>query len=83
MRDPGSARITQRWHEEILDAIRAHDAEATRKLMQDHLLDFERRIRAYLQSQDGDGHRPRRTPPAGSAKKKIGRTTGRGRANGA
>ena len=55
MRDPSSAQVTQKWHEDILDAIRQHDAEATRKLMQDHLLDFERRIRAYLQSQGDAG----------------------------
>lgn len=52
MRDPSSARVTQKWHEDILDAIRAHDPEATRKLMQDHLLEFEGRIRAYLQAKD-------------------------------
>jgi DNA-binding FadR family transcriptional regulator len=64
MRDPSSARVTQTWHEEIVEAIRARDAEGARTLMQDHLLDFERRIRAYLQSKDGDGHRPKRALPA-------------------
>lgn len=65
MRDPASARITQEWHEEILEAIRAHDAEAARKLMQDHLLDFERRIRAYLQSKEAGAEAkvPRALPP--------------------
>lgn len=63
MRDPSSARVTQKWHEDILDAIRAHDADATRKLMQDHLLDFERRIRAYLQSQESAGHATAKIPP--------------------
>lgn len=64
MRDPDSARVTQQWHEEILEAIRARDSEGTRKLMQDHLVDFERRIRAYLQSADGagDGHVARAVP---------------------
>jgi GntR family transcriptional repressor for pyruvate dehydrogenase complex len=70
MRDPSSARVTQKWHEDILDAIRAHDADATRKLMQDHLLDFERRIRAYLQEHEGEAQakakqaaaRPERVP---------------------
>ncbi len=50
MRDVRSARVTQKWHEEILEAIRARDADATRTLMQDHLQDFEKRIRLYLQS---------------------------------
>ncbi len=52
MRDIRSARVTQKWHEEIVEAIRARDPDATRKLMQDHLLDFEKRIREYLQSKD-------------------------------
>jgi DNA-binding FadR family transcriptional regulator len=65
MRDPGSARITQKWHEDILDAIRTHDPEATRGLMQEHLLDFERRIRAYLQSKEGGDVRAKaKVPPA-------------------
>jgi DNA-binding FadR family transcriptional regulator len=63
MRDPSSARITQKWHEDIFDAIRAHDPEATRKLMNDHLLDFEKRIRAYLASQEGDGRAKAPVPP--------------------
>jgi GntR family transcriptional regulator, transcriptional repressor for pyruvate dehydrogenase complex len=52
MRDVRSARVTQQWHEEIMEAIRAHDPDASRKLMQDHLQDFEKRIRAYLQSKE-------------------------------
>ena len=63
MRDPSSARETQKWHEDILDAIRAHDPDATRKLMQDHLIDFERRIRAYLQSKESEGHAKAKIPP--------------------
>jgi len=55
MRDVNSARVTQKWHEEIFEAIRARDAEGARKLMNDHLLDFEKRIRAYLQSKDDGG----------------------------
>lgn len=52
MRDVRSARATQRAHEEILDAIRAHDGEATRRLMLDHMRDFEKRLRSYLRSQE-------------------------------
>jgi len=63
MRDPSSARETQKWHEDILDAIRAHDPDATRKLMQDHLIDFERRIRAYLQTKESEGHAKAKIPP--------------------
>ena len=67
MRDPSSARETQNWHDEILDAIRAHDPDATRKLMQDHLLDFERRIRAYLQSKESAATAPAPTPEVAPA----------------
>jgi DNA-binding FadR family transcriptional regulator len=63
MRDPSSARVTQKWHEDILDAISAHDADATRKLMNDHLLDFEKRIRSYLQTKEGDGRTATPVPP--------------------
>jgi DNA-binding FadR family transcriptional regulator len=62
MRDPSSARETQKWHEDILDAIRQHDPDATRALMQEHLLDFERRIRTYLQTHEGDGWTASKTP---------------------
>lgn len=63
MRDVRSARATQKAHEEILEALRARDGEAARKLMLEHLRDFEKRLRRYLQSKDGasDG-RPRRRP---------------------
>lgn len=52
MRDVSSSRITQKWHEDILEAIRAHDAEGTRELMEEHLRDFERRIRNYLRNKE-------------------------------
>src|SRR5262249_51333371 len=64
MRDPSSAAETQKWHEDILDAIRHRDGEATRNLMQEHLLDFERRIRAYLQSHEGEARASTRPPLA-------------------
>lgn len=52
MRDVRSARATQKAHEEILEAIQAHDADAARKLMLAHLQDFEKRLRRWLQTQD-------------------------------
>jgi GntR family transcriptional repressor for pyruvate dehydrogenase complex len=60
MRDVRSARTTQRAHEEILDAVRAHDPEAARELMLVHLEDFEKRVRSWLQGRAGDSRtRPR------------------------
>lgn len=81
MRDVSSARVTQKWHEDILEAIRAHDPDATRKLMQDHLLDFEKRIRSYLQSQGGagDGRARGKVPPRAA---RIDRVAGARRGNG-
>lgn len=66
MRGYRAASVTQKWHEDIVEAIRARDPDATRELMRDHLLDFEKRIREYLQSADApaDG-RPKLTVPAG------------------
>ena len=63
MRDVRSARATQKAHEEILEALRARDGSAAGKLMLEHLQDFEKRLRRYLQSKDGasDG-RARRRP---------------------
>jgi DNA-binding FadR family transcriptional regulator len=68
MRDPSSAAETQKWHEDILDAIRQHDAAAARDLMQEHLLDFERRIRAFLQSRESDVKAKGATPPPALAR---------------
>jgi len=67
MRDVRSAKTTQKAHEEILDAIRAHDPEAARKLMLEHLRDFEKRLRRWLATQEQTAivsrarHRPART----------------------
>jgi len=52
MRDVRSAKATQKAHEEILDAIRSHDPEAARKLMLEHLVDFEKRLRRWLATQE-------------------------------
>ena len=67
MRDVRSAKTTQKAHEEILDAIRSHDPEAARKLMLEHLRDFEKRLRRWLATQEQTTivtrarHRPART----------------------
>jgi len=67
MRDVRSAKMTQKAHEEILDAIRAHDPDAARKLMLEHLRDFEKRLRRWLATQEQATivtrarHRPART----------------------
>ena len=61
MRDPRSARVTQKFHEEILDAVRARDAEAARELTLEHMAEFEKRLRRWLQANKGrarDGARP-------------------------
>ena len=52
MRDVRSARTTQKAHEKILDAIRSHDPEASRRLMLAHLQDFEKRLRRWLATQE-------------------------------
>ncbi len=52
MRDVRSAKMTQKAHEEIVDAIRSHDPEAARKLMLEHLQDFEKRLRRWLATQE-------------------------------
>jgi GntR family transcriptional regulator, transcriptional repressor for pyruvate dehydrogenase complex len=52
MRDVRSAKTTQKAHEDILDAIRTHDPEAARRLMLEHLQDFEKRLRRWLATQE-------------------------------
>lgn len=64
MRDVRSAEAVQRAHEEILETVRAHDAEAARKLMLAHLQDFEKRLRRYLRAKERAQARAR--PPARS-----------------
>ena len=59
-----SARATQKAHEEILEAIRSHDPEASRRLMLAHLQDFEKRLRRWLATQEQSeiADRARRRP---------------------
>jgi len=57
----------EKAHEEILEAIRAHDPDATRKLVLAHLQDFEKRIRRYLQSREGGDGRPASRASRGTA----------------
>jgi len=67
MRDVRSAKLTQKAHEEILEAIRSHDPEASRRLMLEHLQDFEKRLRRWLATQEQTAlvtrarHRPARS----------------------
>jgi DNA-binding FadR family transcriptional regulator len=56
MRDPKSARVTQKLHEEILDAVRTHDAEAAQEIMLEHLAESEKRLRKWLQTKRGKEH---------------------------
>ncbi len=49
LRDPKSTRATQKAHEELVEAVRRHDAEGARQLMLTHLADFEKRLRKRLQ----------------------------------
>lgn len=58
MRDVRSARMTQKAHEEIIEAVRSRDAEEARQLMLTHLEDFEKRLRRWLQT-SGTGGRAR------------------------
>jgi DNA-binding FadR family transcriptional regulator len=53
MREVRSARTIQRVHEQIVDAITAHDDQRARALMLSHLQDFERRLQMWLATQDG------------------------------
>ncbi|HEX9437365.1 MAG TPA: FCD domain-containing protein [Candidatus Limnocylindria bacterium] len=75
MRDIRSARVTQKAHEEILEAIRARDGEATRKLMLEHLQDFEKRLRRYLQANEAasDGRSRPKAPPRSARIERIDR----------
>ncbi len=58
MRDVKSARTTQKAHEEIIEAVRSRDADGARRLMLDHLEDFEKRLRRWLQA-SGEAGRTR------------------------
>jgi DNA-binding FadR family transcriptional regulator len=58
LRDEKSGRATQKAHEELVEAVRRHDAEGAREIMLTHLADFEKRLRRSL-SDRTDAARPR------------------------
>ncbi len=55
LRDPKSGRATQKAHEELVEAVRRHDAEGARQIMLTHLADFEKRLRRRLAERDEHG----------------------------
>ena len=48
LRNPSTVNKTQKIHEELVEAVRRHDAEGARELMVAHLEDFEKRLRRRL-----------------------------------
>jgi DNA-binding FadR family transcriptional regulator len=48
VRNPSTVRTTQKAHEELVEAVRRHDAGGARELMVAHLEDFEKRLRKRL-----------------------------------
>jgi GntR family transcriptional repressor for pyruvate dehydrogenase complex len=52
LRSERSARNTQKVHEEIVEAVRRHDADGARELMVTHLADFEKRLRKRLSQRE-------------------------------
>src|SRR5438093_5741270 len=48
VRNPSTVRTTQKAHEELVEAVRRHDAQGARELMVAHLEDFEKRLRKRL-----------------------------------
>ena len=62
--DPKSARVAQRLHEEILEAVKARDAAAAREVMLEHLEEFEKRLHRWLQTRRGRAHANGHTPLA-------------------
>jgi DNA-binding FadR family transcriptional regulator len=54
LRNERSVRNTQKVHEEIVEAVRRHDAAGARELMVAHLADFEKRLRKRLTEREVD-----------------------------
>ena len=52
VRNPSTVRTTQKAHEELVEAVRRHDAQGARELMVSHLADFEKRLRKRLQERE-------------------------------
>jgi GntR family transcriptional repressor for pyruvate dehydrogenase complex len=48
LRDEKTGRVTQKAHEELVEAVRRGDGEGARALMITHLADFEKRLRRSL-----------------------------------
>ena len=48
LRDDKTGRVTQKAHEELVEAVRRGDGEGARELMVTHLEDFEKRLRRSL-----------------------------------
>jgi DNA-binding FadR family transcriptional regulator len=48
LRNPSTVTKTQKVHEELVEAVRRHDADGARELMITHLEDFEKRLRKRL-----------------------------------
>ena len=64
MVDSRSVKNAQKAHEDILEALRARDAEAAGAAMLEHLADFEKRVRKWLQSSaDAQRAAPKRRVP--------------------
>jgi DNA-binding FadR family transcriptional regulator len=70
LRNERSVRNTQRVHEEIVEAVRRHDAEGARELMVVHLEDFEKRLRRRL------AEREEERLPSGNVHRLVRRTSG-------
>ncbi|MDO8562892.1 MAG: FadR/GntR family transcriptional regulator [Candidatus Limnocylindria bacterium] len=63
MVDAKSVRNAQKAHEDIVEALRAHDAVAAGEAMLEHLEDFEKRVRKHLQSAGAHGTVTKRKIP--------------------
>ncbi len=64
MHDARSARLSQKAHEDILEALRARDPQGAREALLEHLADFEKRLRRWLQQSAKDREGARTKPVA-------------------
>lgn len=63
LRDDKSGRMTQKAHEEIVEAVRRHDPDGARDIMLNHLADFEKRLRRSLATRSDGAAAPTPTAP--------------------